>query len=153
MAHSGQSVVQFPISGSDQVASIPGPVFVRVVQQVSSATLRLAYHPGGGMTTAVQLAPRNVNRVRYTLLNSGTLPLLVDHGHGTFNPNAPPVAGSHWDNIIPGTNQQQGNQSVQQSLAYEGPLPCYTGPVYVAWAGSGTLSGSVAVFTEYEEQR
>lgn len=58
---------------------------------------------------------------------------------------------SHYDNIIPGSNViQQGNQPAQQSVAFEGPMPCYTGPLLIGWVGSGTLSGSCAVLTEYE---
>lgn len=140
MPNLGQTVVQFPISGSDQQSQIPVGVYLRVVQQVSSASVQVVYHPGGGMTGSLLLAPRNVNRVRFTLLNSGSLNMAFAHGN-TFNPNVPPTVNSHWDNIIVGTSLQQGNQNVVQSMAFEGPMPCYTGPLYIGWFGSGPSAG------------
>lgn len=148
MAHVGDAYVQFPIDEGEG-GDYPKEVHVRVVQQVHSASVRIICHPGGGMTGSLTLAPTNHNRVRFTILNSGTLPLGLSHGHG-FTPNVTPTVGSHWDNIIPGTNViQQGNQPTPQSVAWEAPLPCYTGPLVIAWFGSGTLSGSCCVLTEF----
>lgn len=104
------------------------------------------------MTGSVQLAPRNLNRVRYTILNSGSLSLGLAHGN-SFDPRiSPPTVASHWDNIIQGTVTLQGNQGSTPALDFEGRLPCYTGPINVAWFGSGTLSGSTAIMTEYSDQ-
>lgn len=41
------AAVQFPISGSDSILNQPRSVYVKVVQQVSSASVYIFYHPGG----------------------------------------------------------------------------------------------------------
>lgn len=143
MPYAPDAYVTMPISGS-----VPS-VFVRMIQQATSSSCHLAWHPGGTMTESFLLVPANPNRLRFTLLNSGSLALGMASGHG-FNPNAAPTQGSHFVNIIPGSNViQQGNQPTQRSVAWEAPVPCYTGPLYVGWIGSGSLSGSCAILTEF----
>lgn len=139
------TTVGFPISGSNQ----PPAVYLRVIQQATSASVGFAYHQGGTMTGSLLLAPRNANRIRFAILNSGSLVAGVSHGI-PFDPRTnPPVPGNAWDTLILGTVTLQGNQGVTPSLEFEGKLPCYTGPVYVSWFGSGTLSGSTALMTEF----
>lgn len=139
MAHIGDAIVSFPVSGSSSgSAGIPPSVFFRVSQQALSATNYVVFHPGGAQASALQLAPRNNNRQRFSILNSGTLVLLIDHG-STFNPQGSPTAG------IPNYDRQvAANMGV-----YDEILPTYTGPIFVGWIGSGSVSGSSAVMTEF----
>lgn len=138
MAQLGDAVVQFPLSGSSSGSvQIPLAAFMRTVQQASSASNYVAFHPSGVMTGSLQLAPRNNNRTGWSIYNSGTLLMAIDHG-AYFNPHVPPPVGvSSWDRLV------------AAGSAYDELQIAYTGPIHVAWVGSGTLSGSSAVLTEY----
>ena len=147
MSNFSDAAVVLPASGSF--------VYLRVVSQVNSSSNAFAYHPGGGMTGSLMIAGANPSRVRYTILNSGTLPMGVNHGI-SFDPRTnPPTPLSSYDNVINGTANLTALAAVPAvpSLAFTLDMPCYTGPVHVAWFGSGTLSGSTAIFTEFSNGR
>jgi hypothetical protein len=142
MSQLGDTIVQFPLSGTQagvagNNASIPLAAFLRTVQQASSASNYVVYHPGGVMTGSLLLAGRNNNRMGFTLFNSGTLLLLLDHG-AYFNPGISPPPGV-----------STADRGVLAGSQYDENSPVYTGQIHIGWAGSGTLSGSCAVFTEY----
>ena len=80
MAQLGDAYISFPLSGSSSPNNVPAAVFLRMAQQVSSASSFYAFHPGGSQVTAMLIAPRNNNRLRWSIINSGALPLLIDHG-------------------------------------------------------------------------
>lgn len=137
---------------SDAACVLPASgslVYLRVVSQVNSCSNYLTWHPGGSMTGSVLLLPANPNRQKYQILNSGTLALGINRGL-PFDPRVnPPTQANHMDNIIQGTTVLQGNQGSTPSLVFAPDPPIYTGPIYGAWIGSGTLSGSTAIVTEF----
>lgn len=145
MAQLGDAIVPYPLSGS----TTPANVYLRNVQQVMSATMYVLMHPGGSMTGSLQLAPSNLGRGRFTLMNSGSLAMAIEHGTQNFNPNAPLTPTNNYDNIVLGTIVLQGNQGVQPSVDFIESAPCYTGPIRIGWIGSGTLSGSAVAMVEY----
>lgn len=150
MAQLGDAIVQFPVSGSSSgSAGAPPAIFVRMVQQVSQVRNYVIAHPGGSMTGSLLLAPQNNNRLKFFIINSGTLALGINRG-STFNPTQPMTLANHYDNVIQGTVVLQGNQGSTPSLGFYSEQPVYTGPIYASWIGSGSLSGSVAIFTEFE---
>ena len=154
MSQLGDAVVQYPIVGrtgsvSGTIANWdwPSSTYMRVSQQVQSASMYVVMHPGGSMTGSLQICPANPNRAKFTLTNSGTLAMALEHGTQNFNPNAPVTPTNNYDNIVNATFSQ-GNTFVP-SVDYTEQSPCYTGPVRIGWIGSGTLSGSAAVLCEY----
>lgn len=138
MSQLGDAIVQFPLSGSSSGSvNIPLAAFMRTIQQASTASNYVAFHTGGVMTGSLQVAPRNNNRSGWSIYNSGTLAMAIDHG-AYFNPHVPPPVGvSSWDRLVPA------------GTAYDELVLSYTGPIHISWVGSGTLSGSSAVMTEY----
>ena len=145
MSNFSDAAVVLPASGT--------VVYLRIISQCNSCSNDFAYHPGGQMTGSFMIAASNPDRVRYTIINSGSLPLGVNHGR-SFDPRTnPPTSASDYDNIILGTVTLQGNAGVQPSIAFTPDMPCYTGPIHVAWFGSGTLSGSTAILTEFSNSR
>ena len=143
MGNSADAFITYPIPSTGSASA----TFVRTIGQVNCARTTVVCSPLGGMTGSYLALPANPNRVRMTILNSGSLSMGV--AAHFFVPNLPATPSNHWDNIIPGSNAiQQGNQPAAQGAAFEAHQPVYTGPVHVAWFGPCTLSGSVAIITE-----
>lgn len=153
MPQFGDAVVYFPVSGSSSgSAGAPPGVLVRIASQASHTTNYVTCHPGGSMTGSLMLVPRNNNRIKLTIINSGSLALAIDHDDAAvdqFNPNVPMSPTNDWDNVILGTVTLQGNQGVTPAVDYIEYDPVYTGPIFGAWIGSGSLSGSVCCVTDY----
>lgn len=144
MSQLADTVVFFPVSGSKGggLAGIPPGIYMRDAQQCVSGTMYVFMHPGGWMTSSVQLAPTNPNRARMTFWNSGSLNLLIEHGTQTFNPNIGVSPTNMYDNLLP---------PVPASIVppYVESAPVYTGPIQVGWSASGSLSGSAVVMVDY----
>jgi hypothetical protein len=146
----------YPVNFSDAAIVLPASgsvVYLRVISQVNSCSNFITYHPGGMMTGAFCVLPANPDRLKYTVLNSGSLALGLNRGSG-FDPRVnPPTPANHADNIVLGTVTLQGNQGVVPALVFESFEPVYTGPIFGAWMASGTLSGSTAIVTEFSNSR
>lgn len=136
----------FPGAGRQWPQTGAPEVYLRTVQVCHTATMYVTLSPGGSMTGALVLAPANPNRKKLTILNSGSVPLAIEHGSQGFNPNIPMSVTNNWDNVVFGT-AAQGNQ--QPAAVYQEQLPVYCGPIMGAWNGVLTATGSVAVVVDY----
>lgn len=145
MSNFSDAAVVLPASGTI--------VYIRTISQVNSCSNYLTYHPGGMMTGAFCILPANPDRLKFVILNSGSLALGINRGL-PFDPRVnPPTLANHADNIIQGTVTLQGNQGSTPSLDFISLDPVYTGPIFGAWMSSGTLSGSTCVVTEFSNSR